>query len=84
MSTSDLHLVKQIFEVGCVHVVFGNVDVARTCNVSSSRFASILIWSGSAIKDAAVDETILTNVTTIVYLMGVYVVALPSMLYFMD
>ena len=47
-------------------------------------YGSILIWSGSAIKDETDNTTITSNLTAIIYLMGVYVLALPSVSYFMD
>ena len=47
-------------------------------------YGSILIWSGSAIKQETDNATITTNLTAIIYLMGVYVLALPSVPYFMD
>ena len=47
-------------------------------------YGSILIWSSSAIKDETDNTTITSNLTAIIYLMGVYVLALPSVSYFMD
>ena len=47
-------------------------------------YGSILIWSGFAIKQETDNATITTNLTAIIYLMGVYVLALPSVPYFMD